>query len=616
MNGDTRPKGIRLSLLVKLSGTICVLLLSALLIQAVINIFSLQTMSFDTAIIMGRDKLAGYITIFEDRIAQEYGRISFRNGDLTDEYGKSLKNDYKVVDWIASRLGVHATIFMRDNQDYRRISTSIIDASGKRAVDTFLGTGSSAYNSIQAGTDYSGNAVILGNNYLTVYRPLFASASREIIGILFIGTEISAIEQHIANTANSKILSTFLLSLAILFVIGAVTFLFARSIVKPIQKVNLTLKDISEGEGDLTKRIESHSNDEVGDLAIYFNLTLEKIKHLVKSIKNETDKLSEVGHQMADNMEETATATNEITANIQSMKTRVHNQSEYVSETHVTMDEVTGNINLLDKHVEKQNNYVTQASASIEEMVANVRSVTDTLVKNSANVKMLKESSEAGRTGLQDMATDIQEIARESEGIMEIISVMENIASQTNLLSMNAAIEAAHAGEAGKGFAVVADEIRKLAESSGEQSKTISMVVKKIKGSIDKISDSNQNVLNKFESIDSSVKIVTEQEESIRYAMEEQDQGSQQMLKVIADVNEITRDVKNDSGEMLKEAQDVIKETKNLDKASQELNEGMNEMTLGVEQINIAVNHITEISAKNREGVVTLAREVSRFKVD
>ena len=248
MKNDTRPTGIRISLLVKLSGTICVLLATALLIQAVINIFSLQNLSFDTAVIMGRDKLDGYITIFEDKIAQEYGRISLRNGDLIDEYGRSLKNDNKVVDWIETRLNVHATIFMKDNQDYRRIATSIIDASGKRAVDTFLGTGSSAYGSIQAGRDYSGNAVILGDNYLTVYRPLFGPNSREVIGILFIGTEISSIEQHIEKTANSKTFSTFLISLAILAVIGAVTFLFARSIVKPIQNVNAALKDISEGK--------------------------------------------------------------------------------------------------------------------------------------------------------------------------------------------------------------------------------------------------------------------------------------------------------------------------------------------------------------------------------
>jgi methyl-accepting chemotaxis protein len=121
---------------------------------------------------------------------------------------------------------------------------------------------------------------------------------------------------------------------------------------------------------------------------------------------------------------------------------------------------------------------------------------------NKSNVTKLIQTSEVGRTGLQEVSSDIQEIVRESEGLLEINGVMENIASQTNLLSMNAAIEAAHAGEAGKGFAVVADEIRKLAESSTEQSKTISAILSKIKESIDKIMTSTNEVLQNFDVIE------------------------------------------------------------------------------------------------------------------
>jgi len=193
---------------------------------------------------------------------------------------------------------------------------------------------------------------------------------------------------------------------------------------------------------------------------------------------------------------------------------------------------------------------------------------------------------------------------------------MENIASQTNLLSMNAAIEAAHAGEAGKGFAVVADEIRKLAENSGEQSKTISTVLKKIKASIDKIMASTDNVLKKFEAIDSSVRIVAEQEENIRNAMEEQGVGSKQILEAIGSVNEITRMVTDGSHEMLEGSSEVIRESKNLEKSTQEITGGMNEMALGAEQINSAINAVNELCSRNRESIGMLVKEVSRFKVD
>jgi len=406
------------------------------------------------------------------------------------------------------------------------------------------------------------------------------------------------------------------ISAVILILVVLAALFLSRSISKPIVKVADSLKDIAEGEGDLTRTIAVNSKDEIGDLALYFNKTLEKIKNLVKNVKKEAGRLSEIGTDLASNMNETAAAVNEITANIQSMKGRVINQSASVSETHATMEQVVANINKLNGHVEKQSNNISQASSAIEEMVANINSVTNTLVNNEGNVNTLKEASEVGRGGLQEVASDIQEIARESEGLLEINSVMENIASQTNLLSMNAAIEAAHAGEAGKGFAVVAAEIRKLAESSSAQSKTIGNVLKKIKSSIDKITRSTENVLKRFEAIDSSVKTVAEQEDNIRGAMEEQEQGSKQVLQSAGDLSEISRKVKGGSDEMLIGAKEVIQESNNLEKATQEITGGMNEMALGADQINISVNHVNEITARNREGIETLMREVSRFKVD
>ncbi|MDR2096531.1 MAG: methyl-accepting chemotaxis protein [Treponema sp.] len=409
---------------------------------------------------------------------------------------------------------------------------------------------------------------------------------------------------------------TVILAIVSVLVIGVIVYFIAAGIARPIVNVSLNLKDISEGEGDLTRSININSRDEVGDLARYFNQTLEKIKALIITIKQQAVTLFDIGNELASNMTETAAAINEITANIQNIKSRVINQSASVTETNATMEQITVNIDKLTEHIDKQTASVSQSSSAIEQMLANIQSVTQTLVKNADNVKELADASEVGRLGLQEVASDIQEIARESEGLLEINAVMQNIASQTNLLSMNAAIEAAHAGEAGKGFAVVADEIRKLAENSGIQSKTISTVLKKIKDSIDKITRSTDTVLKKFEAIDGGVKIVSEQEENIRNAMEEQNTGSRQILESIAKLNGITQLVKGGSMEMLEGSREVILESKNLEQVTQEIANGMNEMATGADQINIAVDRVNTISGENKENINTLVNEVSKFKVE
>jgi len=455
------------------------------------------------------------------------------------------------------------------------------------------------------------------------YSPVLRSNVQIYITSFPIGTSnktwsvmIAATEDFMLIEVNAMRSFAIILGVILVVIAAAVVFIVLSRTVKPLVTVAETLKDIAEGEGDLTKTVNVNSKDEVGELAKYFNQTLGKIKTLVLTIKKEGVQLTDIGNSLASNMTETAAAVNEITANIQSIKQRVISESASVTEENATLEQLIQHIERLEQLIEKQSSNVSQASAAIEEMVANTSSVTDTLVKNATNVKTLQESSEVGRAGLQDVATDIQEIARESEGLLEINAVMENIASQTNLLSMNAAIEAAHAGEAGKGFAVVADEIRKLAESSSEQSKTIGSVLKKIKDSIDKITKSTENVLNKFAAIDSSVNTVAQQEENIRNAMEEQGQGSKQILTSIGGLNEITGQVKSSSQEMLEGAKQVITESHNLEKQTQEITSGMNEMASGANEINTAVNQVNEISGKNREGIDMLMREVSKFKVE
>ncbi|WP_461252134.1 methyl-accepting chemotaxis protein, partial [Treponema sp. R8-4-B8] len=213
----------------------------------------------------------------------------------------------------------------------------------------------------------------------------------------------------------------------------------------------------------------------------------------------------------------------------------------------------------------------------------------------------------------QTVAQEIGEIAHDSEGLLEINSVMNSIASQTNLLSMNAAIEAAHAGEIGKGFAVVADEIRKLAESSSNQSKTTASMLKKIKASIDNITKSSKDVLDRFGAIDSSVKTVSEHEQNILNAMQEQETGGKQILEAISRLRDITRSVKKGSDDMAESGKTLVKETDEFINTSREAVKGMNEILKGVNQISVSVSHVNDMSIENNRNFDALKQETQKF---
>jgi methyl-accepting chemotaxis protein len=413
---------------------------------------------------------------------------------------------------------------------------------------------------------------------------------------------------------NSTMTLVFAAMLAVVLLIFAIFNFFIASTLKPLNNIMEVLKGIS-ADWDLTRQLVIHREDEFGELVGFFNMTFGRIKDLLTVIRNKAGSLSDTGSELASNMLETAAAVHEITSNIQNMGGRASNQSSGVTETRGATERIMASIGHLNDHILAQSESVSQSSSAIEEMLANIRSVAETLVKNTENVNSLAEAADVGRSDLQKVAEDIQEIARESEGLLEINSVIENIASQTNLLSMNAAIEAAHAGEAGRGFAVVADEIRKLAESSAEQSKTISTILRKIKTSIDSITQSTDVVIKRFGVIEQEVQIVSNQEAGIRGAMEEQESGSRHILDAVSKLNELTILVKQGSEEMTAEGQGVLRQNRDLEEIAEEMAHGMEEMAKGADQINIAVIRVNEISGENKANIDALNDEVSKFKV-
>jgi len=408
-----------------------------------------------------------------------------------------------------------------------------------------------------------------------------------------------------------------MLGIGVIILLAAlvVVYFVAGAMVKPVQTAVDALKNISQGEGDLTVRLPVSGNDEITDMAEYFNETITKIGRSIQSVGINSNTMEEIGNELASNMTETASAVHQISANIDGVKQQAMTQAASVTETAATVEEIVRTIKQLNNSIETQAESVAQSSSSVEQMVANIASIGQTLDKTDAVIKSLTTATGDGKATLVTSNNVTQKIAEESGSLVEASSVIQHIASQTNLLAMNAAIEAAHAGEAGKGFAVVADEIRKLAEESSMQGKTITATLKTLSGEIETLSASSKTVEEKFNAIFTLAGQVKEMSARLTEAMENQETGSKEVLTAIKSINTVTTEVQVGSEQMLKGGEGVAEEMQKLDSLTRIITESMNEMASGAVQINNAVQEVSEITQKNKRSIENLAEEVKKFKV-
>ncbi|UTY29659.1 methyl-accepting chemotaxis protein [Treponema putidum] len=426
---------------------------------------------------------------------------------------------------------------------------------------------------------------------------------------------INAPVNEFMKTVNSLRLS--LMGLTAIILVGAFILIYfdTRYMIKPIKKVVNALKNIAHGEGDLTVRLPINGNDEITDLSEYFNQTISKIGSSIKTVGASSEEMTSIGSELASNMTETASAVHQISANIDGVKQQALTQAASVTETAATIEEIIRTIKQLNGSIENQAASVAESSSAIEQMVGNIASITQTLGKTDDVIKTLASATADGKDTIVNSNSVTQKIAEESGSLLEASSVIQHIASQTNLLAMNAAIEAAHAGEAGKGFAVVADEIRKLAEESSTQGKTITSTLKVLSGEIEALSTSSKTAEERFNTIFALSEQVKTMSQNLTNAMREQENGSKEVLTAIRDINMVTNQVNDGSAEMLRGGENVAQEMQKLDELTRVITDSMNEMAIGARQINNAVQEVNEISQKNKHSIENLANEVKKFKV-
>lgn len=386
------------------------------------------------------------------------------------------------------------------------------------------------------------------------------------------------------------------------------------------KRVSNNFKDLVEGceyieKGDFTRVYPDYVTKEASQLAKGFNAFSKSVGNLVGTIRESSASIQDVSNQLAENSQEINSSVSTTEIAINGMNSTIERQSNAISSVNEAVNQVAQNTKVLDSEIETQNNLIISSSGHIEDMMNNFFGITKTAEAMSVKVGSIVASSAENTKALKKSVEQIQEVQAESGALLEMNTVISSVASQTNLLAMNAAIEAAHAGEAGAGFAVVADEIRKLAETTSKQAKDSSASLRSIQSRINDISESSLDVEKSFEETIAEIKNFETTMNGLSQTVSEQGSRAEEILASLTDIKNSCSTVKESSQVITSGTGQVAENCRTLTSMQAEVDSGIQSCGSASNALSATSQSMTEISDKAQKSVKVLSEAVSAFKV-